>query len=370
MRRILTGTVRGSRDYISWALIILSFLIVLGAIVALIYFAYHPERFADAASGIHDVGKTFLHIESWDWVAVLVAVMSLFFAGITFASQHETEKNTMKITPESQRQILKDLIRHYYRNYIIILALERKISGRLRDYYPSEEHLLKLAVNLDDLHPAAFYNQVENYQRIHNLMMMMRNFNTELGTVTKHLCSPDVPEEAKLRDFATLKFKMGMLAQRTYEAILTMWPDKSWAAYIKEMREACEKRLGRNHGCRECSKPKFPYPTDGKNFEEVQAMLKITAEGYNKEDMAELKTREAASEETAPYLADRRFYTGKGDFFSFFFPEAEAAKNFGDMTNRQIFIEYCGPIVRRDPNSVKIFLIPFDPAKPCISYEE
>lgn len=164
----------------------------------------------------------------WDWVAVGIACLSLFYACVTFNSQRNTEQNTMKITPESQKEILMDYCRHFYRNLVIICAIENKLAEQFDSYYPSEEHLLKLKADLDDLHPAAFYNHHDRYRAIQELLVKMRNFNTEVDVAKVHLCDRHVDHDSKRRDFATLKFKMGFLTGKTYETLCRLWPNEDW----------------------------------------------------------------------------------------------------------------------------------------------
>lgn len=164
---------------------------------------------------------------SWDWFAVFIAFVSLCYAIITYRSQSQTEKNTMKITEESQKEILIDYIRHFYFNLIIVCAIESKLDRRFNEYYPSEEHLLKLKVDLDDLHPAAFYNHSEKYHELHELLVMMRNYNTEIDVALLHLCNQMVFDKAKQRDFNTLKFKMSLLSEKTHKTIDKLWPNKA-----------------------------------------------------------------------------------------------------------------------------------------------
>lgn len=164
---------------------------------------------------------------SWDWFAILIAFVSLFYAIITYRSQSQTEKNTMKITEESQREILNDYIRHFYCNLIIVCAIEAKLDRRYNDYYPSEEHLLKLKVDLGDLHPAAFYNHSEKYGHLHELLVKMRNYNTEIDVAILHLCNQEVFDEAKQRDFNTLKYKMSFLPNEINHTINLLWPNKT-----------------------------------------------------------------------------------------------------------------------------------------------
>ncbi|MDE6265268.1 MAG: hypothetical protein K2M11_09025 [Paramuribaculum sp.] len=303
----------------------------------ILWSAYHDVE----VGHLVDSAINVLHTQEWDWIAVTIACISLFFASVTFYSQRKTEKNTMKITPESQRQILKDLIRHYYRNLIIITAVENKINNRYDELYPSEEHLLKLAVCLEDLHPAAFYNQAAHYQEIHNLTAKMRNFNIELDTATKHLCSAVIPAQIKKHDFATLKFKMSFLAKETFGTIEKIWSNRS-----QNIRKLLNNKDKDQNG----------PANSGANFNEVRDMLLSAAMSYNSADLAKLNDKLRNKEidlNCIPSDGEKNF------FVNFFSGDDLTRKKFVDLTNKQIYIEMTARSNPDDPYSEKLTLIPF-----------
>lgn len=220
---------------------------------------------------------TTLHIgdNTWDWIAVSFACLSLFYTCLTFNSQRKTEQNTKKITKDSQREILIDYVRHFYCNLIIICAVEAKLDKRFDDFYPSEEHLLKLKVDTADLTPdsAAFSNHLDEYKAIHELLLKVRNFNTEVDVAVMHLGSRDVFPPAKQRDLDTLKFKMGYLTQEIVAAINTLWPDNQDEniAVVKSLIERTGESRNQNaHSQREAYSKRFgttyPYYSNNKSF--------------------------------------------------------------------------------------------------------
>lgn len=168
------------------------------------------------------LGIEHVLLNQWDWAALVIACISLIFTASTLYSQRKTEKNTRHITVESQKELLKDYIRHFYCNLIIICAVYERLNKRYNLYYPSEEHLLKLNADLESLHPEAFFNHSSQYDIIHKLKFTIRNFNLELEVITKHLCNRAVCKEAKERDFNTLKFKMGNLILDTVNVIIAI----------------------------------------------------------------------------------------------------------------------------------------------------
>lgn len=58
-----------------------------------------------------------------DWIAIVIAFISMVYAVFTWQSQRDTQRNTQGITPEVQKGILIDYGRHYYRNVIALSAV-------------------------------------------------------------------------------------------------------------------------------------------------------------------------------------------------------------------------------------------------------
>lgn len=301
--------------WISWLLLIVTIGLLVFGIVKIINDEPIAPWFSSTVQTLH-IGN-----DSWDWIAVSIACISLFYGCITFNSQHQTEKNTMKITPESQRQILIDYIRHYYRNLVIICAVESKLGNRFDEYYPSEEHLLKLKVELDDLHPAAFYNHSDKYKAIHKLLTLMRNFNTEIDVATSHICDRNVWKEAKKRDFATLKFKMGLLAENTFDTINAIWP-KTLENNFKEVKSTLTDALGRD---------------------------------YNKIELPEAIEKMKNVENKMPYFKNEKTFFTKTIFSS-----KDEIEQFLFKLNCNIYAEIHAKNSNGFDNSEKIFLIPFN----------
>lgn len=181
--------------------------------------------------------KTFAvehSLDTWDWLALIIAGISLLVAIGMAIWQYKTERNTMKITKAGQIGLLIDYVRHFYANFVITLAIKTKLNGRFRKLYPSEEHFMKLAVDLDALHPEAFVRNKTKYQAVHNLLLLVRNYNIEIEVAMKHICDRHVSEEAKKRDFDTLTFKPGHIAKSVAACIKALHPGKNYTQKIRQ----------------------------------------------------------------------------------------------------------------------------------------
>lgn len=198
---------------------------------------------ANSYNPLVDFGVT-IGLDRWDFIAVTIAVISAIIAVIsaiyairTYRAQVRTERNTMRITEEGQLGLLVDYIRHFYSNLVAIKAIRFKlidcpygiatshdeltdrIKHRLRTHYPSEEHLRKLSIDTESLHPEAFVHTRDKYDIIHNLLLLARNYNIETQVAEMHICSSAIAPSEKMRDFSTLIFKQNHLCKKFLETL-------------------------------------------------------------------------------------------------------------------------------------------------------
>ncbi|MDR1518104.1 MAG: hypothetical protein LBS52_08445 [Dysgonamonadaceae bacterium] len=125
-----------------------------------------------------------------------------------------------------------DLIRHLYRNKVVVCTLRwklnekekvaRKLTEKYNLYYPSEEHLLKLKMLPEDLRLDRFENAPEHYDMLHKLELYFRNYNVEIDVALDHLKSKNLSVEVKDRDLDTLEFKSGFLTAEIDKLMLDL----------------------------------------------------------------------------------------------------------------------------------------------------
>ena len=167
-------------------------------------------------------------------VALIVSFLSYYYTKWTYVAQMKTEENTTKteqntskLNLEEQKSLLSDMIRHFYRNYVVSLALGIKLEaekdGDKFRGYPSEEHLLKMAVNLDDVHLNLFYQENRQHHLMNKLFVMLRNYNIELSVICDHLKSQKIDYATKVRDLQTLTFKCYYLTEEITKLIGMIW---------------------------------------------------------------------------------------------------------------------------------------------------
>lgn len=167
--------------------------------------------------------------------AAVFAYRSMVYAKKTLAAQEQTERNTYRLEPEVQKDLLIEMCRHLYRNLVCSYTIGEKM--RLSQYlvYPSEEHLVKMKVNLEDIHDELFYKQEDEFFMISKLYVLLRNYNAELDIICDHFRDAKLDTETKRRDIKTLLVKCGLLTSNILDFIEKVWPGQSIAAVRQQI---------------------------------------------------------------------------------------------------------------------------------------
>ena len=159
-------------------------------------------------------------------IAFAVSVWAAIITHLTYRSQQRTEantqntqENTQRVTLVSQLFMLMDMIRHLYRNMVIVWAVQNKLRVCKFSKYPSEEHLFKLKAPLENIHLNLFFGDDASYMAMNDLYLKLRNYNDEITIALIHLSNQKIDEGTKLRDLSTLLFKSGYLTFRIIETI-------------------------------------------------------------------------------------------------------------------------------------------------------
>ena len=177
----------------------------------------------------------------WDGFNILIAFTALVFSVFTFCSQNKTSRNTKKLSQHAQRNLLLDLVRHLYRNLVITYTVKTKLEDILYKGYPSEEHLIKLKVPMENIHLEAFYGNDRMYEVMHNLYLNLRNYNEEIDVACIHFKDTNLSEEVKKRDLDTLLFKPSFLTERILITMYELWEIKHISSAFNQ--EGYRKRI-------------------------------------------------------------------------------------------------------------------------------
>lgn len=325
-------------------------------------------------------------LDTWDWVAIGIALLSLFVAYWAARLQYKTEKNTMKITEEGQFDLLVDYFRHFYANLVIALSIHKKLMGHYATEYPSQEHFRKLTVDIEALHPEIFFHSKDKYNEVHNLLLLLRNLNYECGVAEEHVCNKDIIDDAKERDLNTLIFKQNYFINRFYQTIknlcdvqdeeLQKFKDYAIDRFRKDSQSRLCKRLKTFiHWVRFLFRPKkkrvynlVKYMTLAhdavysrmiyRNKNALLERLKIDEKCLKSLSAAELNRKLehffAKKEEIKEYW---KIEPEDNNFLKYLFPDPEEGKLFTNLLRFNVYVEITG---KNSQEYDKIFIIPFN----------
>lgn len=178
----------------------------------------------------------------WDGFSVFLSVAALLFSVFTFLSQKGTEGNTKKLSSDAQHNLLKDLIRHLYRNLVITYTIQTKMQDCKYQGYPSEEHLVKLKIPMSNIHLEAFYGNDQHYEAMHKLYLNLRNYNNEIDIIVTHMSNMNISKDDLTRDMGTLMFKPGFLMSCIIDSMKLIWKVNALAEAEEQILRAQTER--------------------------------------------------------------------------------------------------------------------------------
>lgn len=164
-------------------------------------------------------------------VALVASVISAWYAWRTYRYQKQTEMNTSRLSRAEQRRLLAEMVRHLYRNMVASYSLKVKMTAEEFAVYPSEEHLQKMKVVLDDIHLNLFYRNDSEHREMNKLYMELRNYNLEIDVICQHFKDPHIDRDTKERDLGTLLFKSNYLTKRIVFLLGNIWENNEKAFY-------------------------------------------------------------------------------------------------------------------------------------------
>lgn len=169
---------------------------------------------------IEDFAKS-LSLNTWDWVAVMVALFSLivavksyFIALQTLKSQRETAENTLPLlTKKRQYEVFRSIEKRLVDNYInalcVLSILENKGRGVLFSYL--EINYFK--IDLSEIHLELFYEDESNvempkvfdnksaYVKLYDLTNSLNLYNEAVSKITNRILNGDITESSAFDEF-------------------------------------------------------------------------------------------------------------------------------------------------------------------------
>lgn len=139
---------------------------------------------------------------STGWVTLLTTLASLVtIIGIVTIIFIIRQRNTSK---EWQRKIALDLIRHFMINNAIIEVIRVKMDGQPDTFHPLEGVLTRFRTLESDTELSRFSVDENNYEKIHDLSLKIRNYNTVAMIADRHFCDPAYPRDAKMEELTAM----------------------------------------------------------------------------------------------------------------------------------------------------------------------
>jgi hypothetical protein len=164
------------------------------------------------------------YFDGWNLFGIItffIACISAFYAIITYKAQKNTELHTTNAPIGVQLSTLRDLPRHFYRNLVCTCAmiLKFKFGAQKGKVYPSEGNMRKLKTLPDDVVlPIDVDTDEEDnaYQHMHELRLLLRNYNVEVQVASEHVARKGIMEETLAQDFGNLLYKPLFLTRKTF----------------------------------------------------------------------------------------------------------------------------------------------------------
>lgn len=137
---------------------------------------------------------------SWDYIATIMAILSLVLAGISLAytilmlkSQRQTEANTTRIMkPEIQEFLLKEIFLKAFDGYIRLSTLKRLYEATEFKSYVSEEIMTDLKIETSNIHADLFYYNSDIWRCIQGLSNVIDAFNSRIDVCVEHFKNPKI----------------------------------------------------------------------------------------------------------------------------------------------------------------------------------
>lgn len=147
-----------------------------------------------------------LHLNVWDWLALIVAFLSLVVSVMTWHSQNETRKNTAIVSSAELQDKLSGYYHSIIRNVINLYSLNIKMDLCDWESYPSEDYMWKMELNeIDENSISIRLVYGDRFHKLQNLNELIRFFNFSIDATVAHLKQNNLNKDTRKRDICNLK---------------------------------------------------------------------------------------------------------------------------------------------------------------------
>lgn len=140
------------------------------------------ESVIENTDSFQDGFSTFFTYSSL--IASIVTILGVFAVFVEISKR--------SVSNRRQKKIVLDLLRHMMVNNAILEIICKKRSG-LNPSIPVEGTLERFATLDDDMNLGKFSARAKNYEKLHNLSLLIRNYNSVVCVADKHLHDKDYP---------------------------------------------------------------------------------------------------------------------------------------------------------------------------------
>lgn len=211
--------------YVYWLLIITCILFIIGVLM-IVYLEL-----------IRSIAED-LYLSKWDWIALIVAVISLVVALMTWYSQNETRKNTAIVSGELLQNKLTAYYHYVIRNVVNLYSLHMKLELDKWESYPSEDYMWKMKLtefDEDKISTEVVYK--DEFHKIQNLNELIRFFNISVDAVVIHLKNNTLDKDTRVRDIINLKSMTWLIATFLEGTMDSLFPKDNHGRNKEKIRE-------------------------------------------------------------------------------------------------------------------------------------
>lgn len=166
-----------------------------------------------------------LHLNIWDWLALIVAFMSFVVSFMTWHSQNETMKNTAIIGKEELQDKLAGSYHSLIRNVVNLYSLYIKLDQNEWKSYPSEEYMWKMKLTeFDENSISVRLVYGDRFHKIQNLNELIRFFNMHVDAAVLHLKNGTMGLDVKKRDLIGLNAMIWLIASHLSLTMANLFP--------------------------------------------------------------------------------------------------------------------------------------------------
>lgn len=188
-----------------------------------------------------------LHLNVWDWLALIVAFLSLVVSVMTWHSQNETRKNTAIVSSEELQDKLSGYYHSLIRNVINLYSLHIKMDLNNWESYPSEDYMWKMKLTeIDENNISIRLVYGDRFHKIQNFNELIRFFNYSIDATIAHLKQDTLNKGVRKRDIYNLKSMVWLISEHLSNTMNSLFPeDKSHNQ--NKIRNILTESIGRWH---------------------------------------------------------------------------------------------------------------------------